>query len=554
MSVWTTVFDVLVLLSAAMVLGAICERFRQSALLGYLLAGTLLGPNALAVLKVQAVVSSIAEIGVALLLFTIGLDFSFRRVRSLGLIVLGGGSIQTAATFLATTAVCLLFKFTLGTAVAIGAMLTMSSTALIVRLLIRRAEIDANFGRTALGVTLLHDMAVIPLVLLVEFFGGRGTESEMVWQLGKTILYGSLLAAALYFVLNRLAPIVMARAGTMPNRDVPILLAVVMALGAAWAASSVGLSAALGAFVAGMILAETPFSDQIRGDIASLRTLFVTLFFSSIGTQADPVWIYDNWLNVFCVIALIIGGKTLISGVTNFVFGMPLGHALAAAFYLAQVGEFAFVLSTIAVHNGALNENNFRLIVSATIGTLFLSPFLVALGPHVIRLAGRLSRKTLGPSPDSEPSAGPSESTLERILIIGFGPAGQRVAEGLISTHKERILVVELNSRTAELARGYGLRTTIGDACKPEFLDSIRAHEFNFIVVTVPDPRTTRGIIAQLRATCPSATLVVRARYHIFRWELALAGAQVVVDEEDQVGRRLAIEVRERLLPAIDVQ
>lgn len=554
MTIWTTVLDVLILLSVAMMLGALCERYRQSALLGYLMAGTLLGPSAFAVLSNQAVVSAMSELGVALLLFTIGLDFSWRRVKSLGMVVIGGGTVQTTVTFLVAVGVCALLGLKIGPAVAVGAMVTMSSTALIVRLLVRRAEIDAIFGRTALGVTLLHDMAVIPLVLLVEFFGGRAAQEQVFWQLGRTVVIGILLVVALYLVLNKLMPIVLRKAGTMPNRDVPILLAVVMALGAAYSASSVGLSSALGAFVAGMILAESPFSEQIRGDISPLRTLFVTLFFSAIGTQADPVWIYENWPMVVAVVAMIVFGKAAISCVTNLFFRLPLGHAAAAALYLSQVGEFSFVLAKIAESHGTLSEDLFRLIVSATIGTLFLAPFLVALGPHIIRLSGRMSAGTLVTPEELSLSEAPHADPIEKIMIIGFGPAGQRVAEGLLATHRDAMLVVELNSRTAELARGYALRTVIGDAVQPEFLESIRVRDYAFIVVTVPDPQTTRQIVAQIRALAPNAILIVRARFHIFRWELALAGAQVIVDEEDQVGRRLSIEVRNRLPGAVPIE
>lgn len=550
---WPALLDVLILLLTAMLLGALCERLRQSALLGYLLAGTLLGPNSLNLMPSHEAVTAIAELGVALLLFTIGLEFSWRRLRSIGPIALGGGTVQVVLTGALAAGVCLTLGLAGRPATAVGAIIALSSTACVLRLLVSRAEIDSIHGRNALGILLLQDIAVVPLVVMVTALGAEGADagSQIGWEMGRAIAVAALLVAVLFVVLNYLVPLLLGTKSAARNRELPILLAIVTAVGAAWASHHLGLSPALGAFIAGLLLAESPFATQIRADVASVRTLFVTLFFSSIGMLSNPAWMLERWATVAGVVAAIVLGKAILTTGVARLFRAAPGHAVATGVCLAQVGEFSFVLAGVAREGQVIDRSLFDLIVAATIVTLFLTPYLVALAPRLAGIASGITvqnARRLHPA-DAESQPADSEWT-GHILIVGFGPAGRRIAESLMGKHKPLLVVVELSRKSADTARSYGLRTYIGDATRAEVLEHVRVGTARAVAVTLPDPAAARQTIEQVRSLAPGTPIVARARYHVYRWELMVAGAPVVIDEEDQVGLCMASAIRRTLRTA----
>lgn len=553
MDLWTALLDVLILLLAAMLLGALCERLKQSAILGYLLAGTLLGPHALDLMPNHQAVATIAELGVALLLFTIGLEFSWRRLCTIGPIALGGGTVQVLLAGALAAAVCLTLGLSGRAAIAIGAMVALSSTACVLRLLVSRAEIDGIPGRNALGILLLQDIAVVPLVVVVTALGGDGSGSivQIAWELGRALGVAALMVAALFLVLNYLVPLLLSTEHAARNRDLPILLAIVTAVGAAWASHKLGLSPVLGAFIAGLLLAESPFAIQIRADIAPLRTLFVTLFFSSIGMLSNPMWVLEHWAVVAAVVAAIVFGKAIVIAGVARLFRSSTGHAVATGVCLAQVGEFSFVLAEVARHEQLIDVGLFELIVAATVGTLFLTPYLVALAPYLARVVGSLSAGGAQALPALDEASGHPDAELSgHVVIVGFGPAGLCVAEALRQGHEAPVVVVELNAKSAATAQANGLRTYVGDATRPAVLEHVRVGAAKAVAVTVPDPATARQIVEAVRSLSPDTPVIARARYHRYRSELARAGAIAVIDEEEEVGLRIATDVQKKLRAA----
>ncbi len=551
MELWTSLLDILILLAAAMLLGGICDRFKQSPLLGYLLAGTLLGPNALDLLPSHIAVSTIAELGVALLLFTIGLEFSWRRLRAIGAIALGGGTVQMALTGVVAAIVGSIAGLNAGASVAVGIMIAFSSTAAVVRLLAGRAELDAVYGRNAVGILLLQDIAVVPLMLVISIMSSGGTAGQVGWTMVRAIAMGAVLFGALHVVLNYGLPALLSRQTATSNRDLPILLAIVTALGSAWASHALGFSPVLGAFVAGILLAESPFATQIRADIVPLQTLFVTLFFSSIGMLVDPSWIAANWPALTAVVIAVVIGKAVVTTGSVRLFRCPLGQAVATGLVLAQVGEFSLVVAVVARDGQLITSGLFELIVAALTVTLFVTPYLIRLAPSLATVAGRLSKHSVdyrGPPADEhaiQPLSG-------HLVIVGFGPAGQRVAESLMGEPDLPILVIDLFPSNIEHAEAYGLETHIGDATREEILDRAHVRTAAAVAVTVPDPGHARQIVQLVRSLSTDAVVVVRSRYHIHRWQLDVVGAHAVVDEENEVGVRIAAEVR-RSLAATDL-
>ena len=540
MDSWTVLGDILLLLIGGFLLGALAERMRQSAILGYLVAGMLLGPNALRWVETREQVSLLAELGVALLLFSIGLEFSWSRLRRTGAAGLGGGTLQVVVTVLAGAGVLALFGMENKTAIAMGAILALSSTAYVLRVLANRAEIDSLHGRTAVGVLLAQDVALVPLVMLISVMGGGGSGGEILLELAKLLGFALLLVLAIWVLFTHLVPRLLGAEVLRRNRELPLLLAVASAIGSALGAHSLGLSPALGAFLTGMMLAETPFATQVRADISALRTVLLVLFFGSIGMLGDASWIAAHLPVVLLAVAGAVIGKGLFVTAALRTVRVPWPTALAAGIALAQIGEFSFVLAELS-REGLLGDDLFQLVVSVTIVTLALTPYLVAGAP---RLASWLTRRLGETAPSGEATG--DESSGGHVLVIGFGPTGQAVAAALADCMNE-VEVIDLNPSLLAEARQRGHRTHLGDATHPEVLEHAAVARALAIAVTLPDPRSARRVIEQARALAPGARVFARARYHVHGASLHEAGAHAVVDEEEQVGRALAAVLVEEL-------
>ena len=308
--------------------------------------------------------------------------------------------------------------------------------------------------------------------------------------------------------------------------------------------------------------AVSPYATQIQADVQPLRSLLVTLFIASIGMFADAMWLIEHLPMVALVALSILGLKALLIAGVTWACRLPLRFAVASGCCLAQIGEFSFVLAMIARQSGGtgplLSEEVFRTLVAATLITLFATPYLIAAGPRLgdwierawHRYRGGITSTNTTAVRQEEETPSNSQWTNtphDRILILGFGPAGQRVAEELLTHHGPRLTVIDLSWENVAIAHRYGLTSYVGDATQTDVLQHAGIHRANIVVLTIPSPSTTRHLIAHIRHLAPSAVLLVRSRYHIHRWELLRAGAHVVIDEEDQLGLRLAREVRRTL-------
>jgi len=535
MEIWETIAKLVLLLAVAFVLGVGAQRLKQSAIIGYLLAGTILG----SALFDREALAHWGELGVALLLFSIGLEFSFGRLKRMGSAVLLSGVMQVGVT-LALFALIFSSRGSVGAAVAWGQMVAVSSTAIVLRILMARAEIDSVSGRAALGILLVQDIAVVPLVLALTVMSHGGSAPDIALQIGKTIGAAGGMVVVFYGLFYHLIPRLLMRRGMFADRELVVLLAIILAFGSAWAAHSLGLSPALGAFLAGMLLAESPFASQVRADVGSLRTLFVTLFFTSVGMLADPNWFLANWQEVLVWLGVVFGGKTLIIFGIGVALKMSPAYALATGITLAQIGEFSFVLATEAKNGGLIDNHVFSLAVSVTILSMFLAPYMVTYArPAARRIVGLFS-------PRGRPAAGGQETVspaqTKGVFIVGFGPAGRKVARALLEKGI-RPHVIELNPRSVKAALRMGLTVHLGDASHADIITHAGIHGACVIVVTVPDPRSAKRILQNIQALSPGSSVIVRSRYHIATRELWELGATFAVDEENVVGRELARQV-----------
>jgi len=541
---WSFLFQLVILIAVALLIGLIFERLHQSAILGFLLTGTLMGPAVFDVVRTESGIAILAELGVSLLLFAIGLEFSAKRLLRLGPIAVGGGSMQVLVTLALGAGIALAFGLGGRVALAVGATVALSSTACVLRMLTDRAELDSVHGRGALGILLLQDVAVVPLVVLVTLLGGEGGLADLGIGFAKALALIAAMVAAFYLFSNHVLPRLLGSLNLTRNRELLILLAAVLAMGSAGIAHQLHISPALGAFIAGMMLAESPFATQIRSDISALRVLFLTLFFVSVGMLGDPKWIAQHAGSVaLCVAAVVVGKATIISLIARL-FGRPIRHAVACGVSLAQVGEFGIVIAGIGKASGLISEHLFLLLVSTTIISLFLTPFLVRLALPLGRIIERANPGRKDPAAGSSDADERSRAgRSDHVIVAGFGPSGQQVGETLVQLGHPAI-VLDLRPANVDLARSMGLDAAVGDATHLEVLLHHGVALAKAIVISVPDHRASTQIVEAVRNIAPNINIIVRARYHPFVGELARAGATFVIDEEYHTGRRLAAAMR----------
>lgn len=549
--IWDVLFQLVILLASALTIGMLFERFGQSAILGYLLAGMFLGPGVFNLVSAESGVPVIADLGVSMLLFAIGLEFSARRLFGLGPAAIYGGTFQVAGTLGIAALICLAFGAEGKTALAFGCAVALSSTACVLRVLTDRSELEAVHGRTALGILLLQDVAVVPLVLFVTMLGGEGSLVEV--GIGLLKAAGLIIGLVTGFLLlaKYVLPYIMRELSLARDRELLVLLSVVLAIGSALAAHKLGLSPALGAFMAGMMLAESPFATQIRSDIGGLRIIFITLFFASVGMLGDPVWIAENFIPVLGVTALLLAGKTVIITIVGLIFRLPLRYAFAAGLVLAQVGEFGVVIARVAQSTELIDNHLFRLLVSSTLVTLFITPFLIR---KAIPLGGKIESLFIRNTGSDEKweDHGEIKEGKELVFIVGFGPSGQRVAEDLKDHPEVSPLIIDMRQDNIDLARSMGHRAVLGDAGSVDFLIHHGISNARAIVVTIPDPRISTRIVESVRNLNADVSIVARARYHMFVDDLEEAGATIAVDEEYLTGQRLREAMSVLLTPGVE--
>jgi CPA2 family monovalent cation:H+ antiporter-2 len=469
-----TLAAILLLLSAALVLGMLAERLRQTAVLGYLVAGTVVGPGVLGWVRGGDSIDVLAELGAATLLFSIGTEFSLARLRALGARTFVAGALQVVATAGAATALCMGLGLPARSAVAVGAIVSLSSTAVVMRLLIEQRSLDSAHGRLSLGVLLTQDLAVVPLVIAVTMVSDGPAQDGAVTQLARTAGGAVLLVTGFLLLVRLVFPRVMRGAAMVRNRELIALFSTVCAVGSALGAEAVGLSGALGAFVAGVLLGSSPFAAQVRAEVAPLKTLLLTLFFAAVGLAGDPGWAWSNLGVVSGAVVAVACGKALVAALVCRLVGLPSAVSLAAGLCLAQIGEFSFVIAEVARAGRLVDEGTHRLIVTATIGSLALSPFLVSAARRIARLR---------PQPGAMPIVTATEDA-PRVVIVGYGPAGRRAMECLRAAGCTRIDVIESNPALAAAAVTDGARTHVGDAGRLDVLEHVGIRDADVVAVT----------------------------------------------------------------------
>jgi CPA2 family monovalent cation:H+ antiporter-2 len=538
MHFWQLLTDIGILLGSSLLLGAIAIRLKLSPIIGYLIAGMVLGgPGSLQLIKSPLEIEAIAELGVSLLLFSLGLEFSWDKIKSLPLKIIRGGALQILLTPLFFLAVSSLCGLDIKIAILAGLIFTLSSTATVLRTFNDLAEIDSQHGRNSTAVLLLQDIAVIPFTMIVSFISVHNAvankfQNNFLFTIGASVV----LVLGLYVFLNKIAGPALSLFSLNNNREMAILLAIIISIGSAWTAYQIGISPSVGAFIAGMLLGSSSFATQITADIAPLRILFLTLFFGSAGMLADPVWVFNNFALVILLSVAVILSKTLISSVIFSLSGHSIAISVASALSIAQIGEFAFVLSNIAKDSSLLSNDWSQLVVSVTIVSLFFTPFMIKFAPRIgLKVQQFLNNKKSGEVFDAEVLS----SNPARIYVIGYGPAGRVVTRQLKDSYLDEIAIMDLTKDSLDSAELEGFKTYMGDVRQLDVLQHSGLELAHLVIITIPSYDAVLTTIDNIKRLAPTAHIIVRSRYQIYEQSFHEAGAHEIVNEEFTVGEKL---------------
>lgn len=538
---WHILAELVSVLAFALFLGIVARRLGQKPIVAYLLAGVVVGPKGLALVQGEETVNFLAELGVALLLFTVGLELSWHRIGTMGRKVLYAGLLQFSLTWGAGGAVGWLFGLPPGACFVVGNILALSSTAFIVRIMQDRSELDSRHGRLALGILLLQDLLLVPLLVVQTVLAERRSGFDAVVALSFELAKGAALIGMMYLILRLVVLRAFRGASSYADREVPVILSVLICMGCAWASHTAGLSPVLGAFLAGVLLADQPVADQIRANVTPLSAVFVTLFFASIGMLAG-VPRRDQILLILLIAGVIVMTKALLAGAAIRWSGHPVRVAVLGGFALAQIGEFSFVLAEDGRRRGLLNAEWFEMIVSASVLTLLVSPYLFPLGDEV---AARLVLRRRGK--ELRDAIARTEAKPPDVVLIGYGPAGREVLDQLLE-RELRVTVIESNPALA--ATIHAAKRLVGDATSREILQHARIAEARVTVISIPDPATCRTILALVRTMAPEMPVLARGRYHRYVDAIRALGANEVADEEIIVGGVLGQAALKALAPS----
>jgi len=522
----TSLASVLVLLAAAVIAVAICRALKLPALVGYLVTGLALGPYALGFFANREETQHLAEFGVVFLMFSIGLEFSLGKLRSMRRMVFGLGGAQVAATIGLVMGGTLALGLPWQAGLALGGIAAMSSTAIVSRLLAERGELDSPQGRQAMAVLLFQDLAVVPLLVVIPVLaqpaGALGLAASAA--LGKAVL-------ALVLVVLAGPSVIRAWLGAVArlrSTELFLLNVLFIILLLAFLTGLAGLSLVLGAFLAGMLISETEYRFQVEEDIKPYRDALLGLFFISVGMLLDPRVVVAHAALVVVLFVALVGGKlALVAGLSK-AFGTPTGTALRVALALAQGGEFGFVLLPLAAQAGLLDVALAQAALAAMILSMLAAPLLITASDTIVM---RVSRSEwMLRSLELHRIAAQSMNVERHVVVLGYGRNGQRLAR-LLDAEGVRYVALDLDPERVREAALAGDNVVFADSCRREALIAAGISRAVAAVITFADVRASLRVLAHIHALNPAVPVIVRARDEGDIAPLSAAGATEVVPE-----------------------
>ena len=536
--------DLLIILLVSVPVAFLCLRLKLPVLVGLMVTGIAIGPYGLGLVSDLGGIEVLAEIGVMLLLFTIGLEFSLGRLREMKRLVLLGGGLQVVVTVVVVALVSTLLGRGIGQSIFFGFLVALSSTAIVLKTYVDRKEIDAPHGRTGVGILLFQDISIVFMLLLVPMLKGGDIVSftQIALDLGSSLLALIVIVAAAWFVLPRFLKLVVG----LRSPELFILTVVLLALGMSWVTSHFGMSLALGAFIAGMVIADSDYNHQATAEILPFRDVFNSLFFVSIGMLLSFTSLVANLPAVAVILILVIIGKALIIWVIVRLLGSPQRVAVMTAMGLAQIGEFSFVLARVGQETQLFSGTDYQNFLAASIISMIATPFLIGAAPRVgYFVQAYLKDGQAGESEnmDDDIHLTSSGGLNKHVIIVGYGLNGKnlsRVLRGVGIPYT----ILDVNAEVVRKAKEKGEKINFGEATRREVLLRAKIEDAFALVLAMSDAQAARRTVNQARLMNKSLHIIVRTRYVSEIGELYDLGANEVIPEEFET----SIEIFSRVL------
>ncbi len=525
--------DLVIVVVAASLGGMAARLARAPVVLGYLAVGMVIGPHVLEVIENVETVRTLAEIGVILLVFTIGIEIAFRDIYQLGKVVLIGGILQIGITTGAMIPIGLLLGFDFQTSLLLGMIVSLSSTMVVLKTLSDRGELHSLHGRLLVGFLLVQDLAFVPMIALLPVFGRSG--SSVLEEAGFGLLKAVLLLVAVVVLGTKAVPWAMARITRLGSREVFILMVVATAFSIAALTEYVGLSAALGAFVAGLLLSESDFGHRALTEVTPLRDVFAALFFASLGMLTDPGFVSAEWVSVVAVIGAVLVFKFVVTAVIVRGFGYLPNTAMLSGVGLGQIGEFSFILAAGALSLGVVDQDFHSLVVVSAVLTMVIAPALIA-GSSIAVTALSRRLRVLRPYRIGNDHAEERPPHLYgHVIICGLGRVGTLVATAL-RDYDVPFIAVDLDPYTLEHWQNEGYYTVQGSSGSVEVLTAARIHQAAILVITTGDPVSVWVTAQHARQLQPDLDIVARVHWREEGERLQELGVQEVVWPQMEAG------------------
>lgn len=536
--------DVVIILGLSVVVILLFQRFRLPTILGFLITGVIAGPHGLSLITEVHEIEILAEIGVILLLFIIGMEFSLRNLALIKRTVLLGGATQVGVTILLVGLVLMVFNFTAPEAFFVGFLFALSSTAIVLKLLQDKGEINSPHGKVVLGILIFQDIVVVPMMLVAPLMAGDS--ENIVLELLLMVLKGAFVIVFVLISARYLVPKLLFLVAQTKSKELFILSIVVICFAVAWLTQSLGLSLALGAFMAGLIISESEYSHQATSNILPFREIFTSFFFVSIGMLLDFGFMLQHLPLILLFTACTFILKGFIAAMAARILQYPLRTSLLVGLSLFQVGEFAFILSKTGISSGLLSDEVYQYFLSVSLLTMAVTPFVIG-SYHAI--ANKLSARwapadSLMPTAPASADSGDDLHHLEdHIVIIGYGINGRNVAKA--ARHASiPYVIIELNAVTVKEERQRGEPILYGDAVHGVILSHVNIHKARVVVIAISDPEATKRIISSVREISDKVHIIVRTRFVQEMEENFRLGADEVIPEEFET----SIEIFTRVL------
>jgi CPA2 family monovalent cation:H+ antiporter-2 len=515
------------------------HRLRVPSLVGFIAAGCLIGPYGLGFVEDVRAIEILADIGVILLLFVVGIEFSIKDLMKRKKTVLLGGGGQIALTIAVSAALTYPYAGNLRSAVFFGFLVALSSTAIVLKMLLERGEMDTPHGRAMVGILIFQDLCVVPLMLFTPALAGGAVD---VLDIALTFLKAAAIIAIVLLAAKWVVPLVLHQVVHTRSKELFLITVILMCMGIALLTSSFGLSLALGAFLAGLVISESEYAMEATAEILPFKDSFMGLFFVSIGMLIDTRYISENWLKVALAVLVIFAIKAASTTASLLAVKAPPRTSVQSGLGLAQIGEFSFVLAAVGRAAGLMSEDSFHLFLSASVITMAVTPFVLkASHPVSLWVASTALFSRWGRTVKEE--ARPHGRLSEHVIIVGFGLNGRNLARTLKETGIDYV-VLELNSDTVREEKKRGEPIYFGDGTSREILHMLGIERARLLVVAISDPASTRKIVAMARKANPSIHILVRTRYLSEVEDLISLGADEVIPEEFET----SVEIFSRVL------